>query len=312
MSAIGMCFENEAALKIILHTDDLAATESMSKGMLDRWQHGYLDGFSVMANGAAAQSTRAVLAAAAERPARLIAHLNLTEGPSSAPAAEVHLLVDEAGNLKHGFASLALLWLKSSSVARQVLINQVEKEWRAQIRGVAEMVAPRPVNGVDGHLHVHMLPFLFPIAARLAHESGIPAIRVTREPFHLARGWRDLLVKPVLINLLKHIVLRSCAISADKAVQQFGLSAPDYVVGVMYSGRMTAVSALAGIMAAQQRGAQSVEVLFHVGRATAQEVARWNGRHAFSDFPCSEQRDQEFAELARLHERLLERGLLHQ
>lgn len=312
MSAIGTCFENEAVLKIILHADDLAATENISKGILDRWQRGYLDGFSVMANGAAAQSTRAALAAAAEHPARLIAHLNLTEGPSSAPAVDVPLLVDAAGNLKHGFASLALLWLKASSVERQLLKNQVEIEWRAQIRGVAEMVAPRSVNGVDGHVHVHMLPFLFPIAARLAHENGIPEIRVTHEPFHLERGWRDALIKPVLINLLKHMVLRSCAVSADKAVKQFGLSSPDYVVGVMYSGRMTAASALAGIMAAQHRGARSVEVLFHVGRATEQEVARWNGRHAFSDFPCSEQRDQEFVELACLHQRLLELGLLRQ
>lgn len=277
--------------------------------MLDRWMHGYLDGFSIMANGEAVQSTRAALTATAERPARLIAHLNLTEGPSSVPPAEVPLLVDAGGNLKHGFASLALLWLKSSVTGRQALLSQVEREWRTQILEVTAMIAPRQVNGVDGHVHVHMLPFLFPIAARLAHETGIPVIRVTHEPFHLEHGWRDLLMKPVLVNLLKHIVLRSCARPARKIVNKYGLCGPDHVVGVMYSGRMTAVSALSGIAAARRRGAKSVEVLFHVGRATDQEKTRWSGRNGFSDFPCSALRDMEFAELALLHDRLVEDGV---
>jgi predicted glycoside hydrolase/deacetylase ChbG (UPF0249 family) len=296
-------------LKVYLHTDDLAATESMSKGMLDRWMHGYLDGFSIMANGEALQMCRNVLMSTAERPARLIAHLNLSEGPSSAPAAEVPLLVDEEGNLNHGFASMALLWIRSSPEQRQALQMQVELEWRAQMRRIIEMAAPRSVNGVDGHLHIHMLPFLFPIAARLAQEFGIGSIRVTREPFHLEHGWRDLFRVPVLINLLKHMVLRTCSVSARKVVRRTGLQSLDYVVGVMYSGRMTAASAWAGIAAAQRDGAQSVEVLFHVGRASEQERSRWGRHHAIADFPCSEQRDHEFVELALLHQRLVERGL---
>jgi predicted glycoside hydrolase/deacetylase ChbG (UPF0249 family) len=296
-------------LKIHLHTDDLAATESMSQGMLDRWMHGYLDGFSIMANGEAAQTCRAALLGAAGRPARVIAHLNLTEGPSSAPPSDVPLLVDNEGNLKHGFASLAIFWLTSSSRQRNALQAQVEKEWRAQISRITEMVTPRQVDGVDGHVHLHMLPFLFPIAAQLAQEVGITTIRVTREPFHLERGWRDLFAKAVWINFLKHVVLRACSISACKVVQQTGLHAPDYVVGVMYSGRMTAASAMAGIAAAQRRGAESVEVLFHVGRASEQERKRWGTRRAFSDFPCSIQRDQEFAELALLSQRLCETGM---
>ncbi len=296
-------------MRIYLHTDDLAATESMSKGMLDRWTHGYLDGFSVMANGEATQMCQAALTAASERPARVIAHLNLVEGPSSAPPADVPLLVDHNGNLKHGFASLLSLWLTSSSQQRRALQAQVELEWRAQIRQVAAMVAPRAVNGVDGHVHLHMLPFLFPIAARLAREIGIPAIRITHEPFHLEHGWRDLFDKQVLINLIKHVILNTCSISARKVARQTGLNALQYVVGVLYSGRMTAASAMAGIDAAQRRGAESVEVLFHVGRAAEHERQRWGQRRAFSDFPCSAQRDQEFAELALLHQHLVERGL---
>lgn len=296
-------------MKIYLHTDDLAATDNMTKAMLDRWLHGFLDGFSVMANGEAAHATCLALASESGRPARLMAHLNLSEGPSSALPEQVPLLVDDEGKLKHGFASLALMWLTGLPALRQNLLNQVKIEWRAQISQVVELIAPRQVNGVDGHLHVQMLPFLFPIASTLAIEFGIPAIRVSREPFHLERGWCDLFALPVLINLLKHIVLRCCARSAEVVVRQQGLSAPDLVVGVMYSGRMTAAAALAGVREAQRLGVDSVEVLFHVGRATNQERTRWGKRQALADFPCAALRDVEFAELALLHERLTEVGL---
>jgi len=296
-------------LKIYLHTDDFAATAGMTEGMLDRWRNGYLDGFSIMANGDARAAGAAALAADAGRTARLVGHLNLTEGASATEPGKVPLLVDAQGRLRHSFASLALLWLLALPSRRRALIGQVEIEWRAQIRQLEEIVAPRRLSGVDGHVHVHMLPFLFPIAARLARESGIPMIRISKEPFHLERGWRDLLVPPVLVNLVKHVILRACARGARAAALENGLQAPEFVLGVMYSGRMTAAAALAGIAAAGRRNAASVEVVFHVGRATDAERARWGERREFADFPCSPQRDVEFAEIAVLHQRLRESGL---
>ena len=296
-------------MKVYLHGDDLASTECITRAMLNRWAAGCLDSFSVMANGEAAQATRTALEASPGRPARVVAHLNLSEGPSSASPDDVTLLVDDEGKLRHGFGSLALLWMKSSAVRREILLGQVEREWRAQIRVVIDMVAPRPVVGVDGHVHLHMLPFLFPVAARLAREFGIPEIRVSREPFYLERGWRDLFALPMLTNLVKHLVLRWCSRSAGKVVEQASLRAPDYVVGIMYTGFMTASTAMAGVSAAERRGAESVEVLFHVGRASEQERARWGTRQEFAAFPCDARRDKEFSEVAVCHERLRERGL---
>lgn len=296
-------------MKVYLHGDDLAATESITRAMLDRWAAGCMDSFSVMANGEAAQATRKALGASPGRPARVVAHLNLSEGPSSASPDDVPLLVDDEGKLRHSFGSLAMLWMKSSAVRRETLLDQVEREWRAQIRVVIDMVAPRPVTGVDGHVHLHMLPFLFPVAARLAREFGMPEIRVSCEPFYLERGWRDLLGLPMLANLVKHLVLRWCSRRARKVVDKACLRAPDYVVGIMYTGFMTAGTAMAGVGAAQRRGAESIEVLFHVGRASEQERTRWGPRQEFAAFPCDSRRDREFAEIAVCHQRLCERGL---
>lgn len=295
-------------MKVYLHADDLASTEAVTQAILDRWKRGYLDGFSVMANGEAAETTRSTLAAFGERPARIVAHLNLSEGPSISPPEQVPLLVDRCGRLRHGFASLVLTWLAGPPAVRRALLDQVEAEWRAQVLRVREMVAPRPLNGVDGHVHVHMLPFLFPIAARLARENGIAEIRISKEPFFLAEGVRDLLLQSVLINLLKHMVLRVCARSANEIARTAGLICTSFVIGVLYSGRMTAAAALAGLAAARRAGAQSVEVMFHVGRAGEEERSRWGDRPGFADFNCSPRRDQEFGELASLHTRLIDCG----
>lgn len=262
-----------------------------------------------MANGDAVESMRAKLAACAERPARVIVHLNLSEGPSTLPPHRVPLLVDGEGAFKYGFGSLGVAWLKGSAAFRRALIEQVESEWQAQIARVHDMVAPRSLEGVDGHVHLHMLPFLFPVAARLARRNGISGIRISREPFFLAGGLRDLLSPAILVNLFKHVVLRLCARRAHDIVRDAGLIASSFVIGVLYSGRMTAAAASAGLAAAQRCGARSVEIFFHVGRARDGERTRWGHRRGFIAFNCSPRRDREFAELAAFHGDLVKAGL---
>lgn len=63
-------------------------------------------------------------------------------------------------------------------------------ELRAQIRRVKE--AGLEVSHLDSHQHLHMLPGILPIVARLAREFGIGAIRYPyqRGGEQVARGWR--------------------------------------------------------------------------------------------------------------------------
>lgn len=297
-------------MKIRLHSDDLGATPSVTTRMLDCWQRGVLDGFSIMANGTAGGLVQSALQAEAARPAFVVAHLNLSEGPSTLPPTEVPLLVDARGELRHGYGSLLRLWLFGGRKTRAALCHQVRCEWQAQIERVATLVAPRAIDGVDGHVHVHMLPFLFPIAAALAVEQGIASIRVTHEPLHCARGLWELLRPALAINLLKHVVLRVCARWAWPVVKATGLQAPQRVLGVLYSGQMTADAALAGLAAAQRAGVDSVEAIFHVGRAQENEVERWRGRPGIAAFNLDPQRDHEFNAVAICRARLREDGLV--
>jgi hypothetical protein len=81
------------------------------------------------------------------------------------------------------------------------------------------------------------------------------------------------------------------------------------MVGILYTGRMTQDTALRGIAAAQREGAQTVEVVFHVGRAASDEAGRWGGAGAhYARFHLSRLRDQERAELLRLAKQPLGRS----
>jgi predicted glycoside hydrolase/deacetylase ChbG (UPF0249 family) len=286
--------------RVIRHADDMGATVAMSRRIADAWQRGLLDGFSVMGNGDGLDELARAFDENHGRSLRLAAHLNLSEGRPLMPPEAVPMLVGAHNHLRHTFGSLLALWLKSSQENRRRLLQQVEAEWRAQLRHVVTVARGRRVNALDSHIHLHMLPFLFPVAVQLAREHEIEEVRVTAEPFHLSAQWRDSIALGFAVNLVKHVVLRHCARRAANHLRGTGVRGPDCLIGVLYTGRMSADAARAGLAAARRAGASTVELLFHIGRADQGEKERWVGNSAVGAFPLSAERDREFAELIRL------------
>lgn len=287
-------------MQIIRHSDDLGITHQSTKHLLEAWRSGHLDGFSIIANGDAIDEIPDGLAGEAERGARIAVHFNLTEGRSSMPPSGVPLLVDSRGELKHTFGSLMLAILFATSARRNELIRQIAAECTAQISAVRALCGVRVVTAVDGHNHIHMIPGVFTAVAQATRDAGIPEIRISSEPF-FQETWRDWLQPFWWINLIKHVLLRILSISGRRVAQRYCLKSPDVIIGVLYSGRMTAARALRGIEAAV--GASKVEIVFHIGRANLSEVARW--RHsAYSSFQLSKWRDIERAEVCHLSERM--------
>jgi len=287
-------------MKIIYHSDDYGLTSCITQRIADAWESGLLDGFSIMANGDALEEGRARLCNRATRMARIGAHLNLYEGKALAPHDRVPLITDSAGNLNCRFSGLLMRWTGSSAAGRRALISQVEHEWRLQIERVTEVCAPRPIDVLDGHLHLHMLPFLFPTVLGLAEEFGIGEIRIPRELFYISPAISDSLSPDFLLNILKNRVLALYAREARKAIGSSSLCSTDAFVGLLYTGRMSKSAAAAGIARCRRAGMKSVEVLFHIGRATHDEVMRWGIRTSTSNFSMSPMRDLEYAALREL------------
>lgn len=285
-------------MEIVRHVDDMGSTPAITRRIAQAWRAGLVDSVSVMGNGDALDQLELDTS---DRPLRIAVHLNLSEGRSAAEPDTVPLLVDRHGYLRHTFGSLIRAGLGPT---RGALVAQVEREWRAQIARVRGAVRDRPVVGVDGHVHVHMLPFLFPTAARLAAEHDIPEIRVSHEAFHFAGGRTGASMLSFGVNAAKHLVLNAFAWSARRVARHHRLVPSDGFVGVLHSGQMTAEAAHAGVRAWARRGAERVEVLFHIGRAAAEEAGRFRARPTMARFPCSPERDREHVELVRFSEGL--------
>lgn len=291
-------------MKILFHCDDIGATSSMTKRVLETWKAGLIDGFSILANGDATSAVRLGLLSEPDRDARISVHLNLCEGKSLVEPRDIPLLADSDGNLNQGFIKLLILWFTSSKLKKEALLRQIEKEWRAQITEVKRICSPRKVTAVDSHINIHMLPFLFPLAVKLAKEEGITEIRILYEVFYLSSHLADSLSMGFLVNIVKHLILRQCSSSARRFTKEHGLTGPEAFIGILYTGKMTRTTAKSGIAAARRKGLQVVEIVFHIGRASGRESNRWEHHRNLATFPLSERRDMEYFELMALRKEM--------
>lgn len=283
--------------RVIYHADDLGATFSVTRRILEAWQQGFLDGFSIFANSNDFKEIVDKLKADEQREARIGVHLNLWEGRSILSSERIPKLVDKNGYFKVDFLDILKQYLKGTKKYRESLIAEIESEWRAQIEKVVEQIKPRSLCVVDSHVHMHMLPFLFRVAALLAKEHGIQEIRIVREPFYFSPRSADFLSGHFLNNFIKHYILKFCSFSNTSFAEKIGLKYPDAMIGVLYSGMMNRDNIEKGIRAASGKGAKSLEILMHVGRAVKDELFRWGEDVEKASFVLSVKRDQEYHEL---------------
>ena len=157
---------------LIVNADDLGWTEGVNRGIAEAHRKGLVTSTSLLANGQAFAS--AIEVARANPELGVGVHLNLSDGPPTASREQVAGLVSGSGNLEGGPESLLL-----RIAARSLAIEDVEREWDAQIRKVRD-AGIEPTH-LDGHKHVQMLPGLFEVALKLAKKHGIVAIRVSHE-----------------------------------------------------------------------------------------------------------------------------------
>lgn len=293
---------------IILHSDDLGITESSTKDIIEAWKNGHISSFSIIANGEAIEKIPSYLSSQPGLKARIAVHFNLTEGYPSANPSEIPLLIGADGKFNHSFGSLLASIFFAHPRKRINLRRQIYQECRAQIRVVRALCADRDLVAIDGHNHIHMIPGIFEVIANASKDEKIKQIRISKEPFFKAVFLRDLLKPFWFINLVKHFLLKAFAINATKVAARLNLDSPIAFIGLLYSGQMTARSALLGIRAV--KGIGSIEVAFHVGRSALHEKYRWR-HNLYSKFHLSPYREIERKEVRKLSRLLSMKCLSH-
>jgi chitin disaccharide deacetylase len=218
---------------LIVNADDLGWSEGVNRGIADAHRRGLVTSTSALANGRA--FTSALEVARSNPELGVGVHLNLSDGPPSAPPERVRGLLNSGGQFEGSPESLLL-----RIASRNLELHEVEREWDAQICKIQSAgVSP---SHLDGHKHVQMLPGLFEIALRLAKKHGIRAIRVAHEESNL----RALLSSAGEQNtgvVLKQGVqargLKLLARDARELADHAGLVTTDYFCGIAQTGFLT-------------------------------------------------------------------------
>ena len=213
-----------------MNADDLGWTTGVNRGIVEAHRRGLVTSTSFLANGPAFSD--GVFHARNNPDLGVGVHLNLSDGPPTAPPAAVKGLLNNAGSFEGGPESL-LLRLAS----RGVRSEEVELEWDAQIQKVRD-AGIYPTH-LDGHKHVHMLPGLFEAALRLAKKHGIGAIRVSHEDSKLRAmlsSGKDQKIRVVLKQGVQARGLKLLAHYAKELAQRAGIATTDYFCGIAQTG----------------------------------------------------------------------------
>lgn len=158
--------------RLIVNADDFGFAESVNRGIIVAHREGILTSASLLANGSAFEQG---IALADQCPDLSVGvHLNISDGIPISPARSIPTLVNDHGELH---LSPLRIWMRI--LTRQIRLEDVHSEFRAQLLKVSE--AGLIPTHLDGHLHVHVLPQLSPIVIGLAREFRIRCVRCPAE-----------------------------------------------------------------------------------------------------------------------------------
>jgi chitin disaccharide deacetylase len=245
---------------LIVNADDLGWTEGVNRGIAETHRNGIVTSASLLANGAAFGS--GVELACTTPGLGVGLHLNLSDGLPVAKRQLVTTLLNDRGELEGRPESLLLRLAR-----RSVLLEEVEREWDAQIQKVRDCGIE--LTHLDGHKHVQMLPGLFEIALRLAKRHGIAAVRVSHEESSLraalSAGAKQ--KGTVVRQGVQARGLKLLAPDAREQAERAGIATADYFCGIAQTGELTREGVLR-LMEILPEG--TTELMCHPGYADAE------------------------------------------
>lgn len=150
--------------RLIINADDLGLHPEIDEGVFQCFERGVVTSATVLVTG---PSAPAAIARAAQVGLPLGVHLALcTRLPPALPAAQVPSLL-EGGRFRPRWMQL----VKALALGR-VRLGEVEAELRAQLARLRALGGSP--DHLDFHQHLHLLPGVAGIVARLAREEGLP------------------------------------------------------------------------------------------------------------------------------------------
>ncbi len=280
------------------HADDYGLFLEQSKRILECYEHGVLNGTSIISNGPELNECLRVLP---EKGMQLSVHLNLMQGQCLAPASDVSLLTDARGQFHVSFTKLLFSGFTGK---RETYKQQIKAEYRAQIRKLLPLFKQTgQAIRIDGHAHWHVVPVAFDALMEVIMEDNLPVayIRLPDEPLTLYLRYLFRLMPFPVINIVKVLLLK-ILVSRDQRKWKECLQQMEQklFLGVMLSGHFdyrrmkTLVPAAETLAAGKGIG---LEILAHPGSVRLEknlkEVTNQDDYHFFTS-PAREEEGKAF------------------
>jgi chitin disaccharide deacetylase len=237
--------------RLIVNADDLGAGEARNAGIFDAIEAGSVTSVSILPNGPALEDALRGIRALRLQSISFGVHFNISEGKPIATASRCILGPDGCFRGKGRTQSLLLRRENSE------LEKEIRKELSAQISLIQD--AGIPVDHLDGHQHVHILPAVVRAAAEAADAHGISWVRIPEEPCP-DFGERSAQVMEEACFFSQH------ASAARAFYDAVGINAPDHFRGLLLKGELPAEAWLDFL---ESIPVGLTELMVHPGRADA-------------------------------------------
>lgn len=218
--------------QLIVTADDFGAAMEVNEAVELAHRGGILSAASLMVGGAAAADA---VARARNLPSlRVGLHLVLVEGKPVLPAASVPGLVDSRGFFRSDMARAGAAMFFFPKLRRQ-LAAEIDAQF------AAFAATGLTLDHVNAHKHFHLHPTIAALIVKAAKAHGVKGARVPLEP------------QAVLGRIENHKPSGVVALTAPFAralrarFRRAGITAPDSVFGLAWSGAMT-LPRLAGLI----------------------------------------------------------------
>ena len=212
--------------QLIVSADDFGLSSEVNGAVIRAFQEGVLTSCSLMVTGEAFDE--AVLLAKKHPGLAVGLHLMTVCGRPVLPPSEIPSLVDCSGHFPSS-ATIAGLKYFLSRRAR----SELRRELAAQFQKFH--ATGLPFSHIDGHLHMHVHPFIFRTAIQLGLDYGVKRMRVPNDDLSLAlRFDRSSIVKKFvhagIFSLLSRFMKNRLRVN--------GFLFADRVYGLFQTGKM--------------------------------------------------------------------------
>jgi chitin disaccharide deacetylase len=225
---------------LIVTADDFGAAREVNDAVERAHRQGILSAASLMVSAPAAAD--AARRAKAMPGLGVGLHLVLAEGRPTLPASDIPDLVDANGIFPSAMVGAAVAMFLLPKVRRQ-LAAEIEAQFKAFAATGLEL------DHVNAHKHFHLHPTIAALVVRIGRPFGMKAMRVPCEPAKVLRQ-----IEP---GAGGDFVVELWARRLRRRLKAAGISSPDRVFGLAWSGAMTTVR-LAGLIAHLPEGVSEI------------------------------------------------------